>query len=332
MSETPPTVYLLDGDDEFAQAELIAGLASKLGDPTSAEMNTTRLDGASTSIEQIESAAFAMPFLAPRRMVIVSRPAARLNTKPLRERFLKLLGNLPPTTALVLLEPGSLTKERDRREGKTHWLEQWAVDAAPRAFYRHCPLPTGEAMARWILARAKTLGGAFTPQAAAVMAGLVGDDPRLADQEVHKLLAYVNFTRPVEPDDVQALTPLSAGVGDFALLNALRAHDQRQAQSLLHRMLDEEDPIPLFHTIVTQFRDLLLAREITEARGTVEDVARQLRMHKYRAGLAVEHARRYSLPQLEAIYHRLLDLDTAIKTGQMAGDLALELLVVELTN
>ena len=131
MSETPPTVYLLDGDDEFAQAELIAGLASKLGDPTSAEMNTTRLDGASTSIEQIELAAFAMPFLAPRRLVIVSRPAARLNTKPLRERFLKLLGNLPPTTALVLVEPGPLTKERDRREGKTHWLEQWAVDAAP---------------------------------------------------------------------------------------------------------------------------------------------------------------------------------------------------------
>ena len=34
---------------------------------------------------------------------------------------------------------------------------------------------------------------------------------------------------------------------------------------------------------------------------------------------------------LEMIYHRLLDLDVAIKTSQMDADLALELLVVELT-
>ena len=140
------------------------------------------------------------------------------------------------------------------------------------------------------------------------------------------------YARPVEPDDVQALTPLSAGVADFALLNALRAHDQRQAQCLLQRMLAEEDAIPIFQSIVSQFRDLLLTREILDGRGTVEDVVRLLKLHHYRASLAVEHARRYTLPQLEAIYHRLLDVDTAIKTGQMPGDLALELLVVELTQ
>jgi DNA polymerase-3 subunit delta len=332
VSETPPSVYLLDGDDEYAIAEIISGLAGRLGDPTTAEMNTTRLDGSSVTIEQVEAATFAMPFLAPRRLVILTRPVARLTTKPLRDRFIKLLNDIPPTTALVLVEPGPLTKDKERRDGKVHWLVQWVHGTAPRAFYRHCALPTGAAMAAWVQGRAKALGGTFTPQAAATLAGLVGDDPRLASQEINKLLAYVNYARPVEADDVEALTPLSAGVADFALLNALRKHDRRQAQSLLQRMLAEQDPIPLFHSIVSQFRDILLAREIVEARGTVEDVTRQLKLHSYRAGLAVEHARRYTLPQLETIYHRLLDLDAAIKTGQMAGDLALEMLVVELTG
>ena len=80
------------------------------------------------------------------------------------------------------------------------------------------------------------------------------------------------------------------------------------------------------------YDDPELAREIIDGRGTVDDVVRQLSMHKYRASLAVEHARRYTLPQLEEIYRRLLELDTAIKTGQMAGDLALEVLVIELTQ
>lgn len=332
MSETPPTIYLLDGEDEYAIAEIIAQLSSKLGDTTTAEMNTTRLDGSSATLEQFEAAARAMPFLAPRRLVILTHPAARLTTKPQRDRFLDLLNKLPASAAVVLVEPGSLTKERERKEGKTHWLVEWATGAGPRVFYRHCDLPNGDEMARWIQGRAKSLSGAFTTQAAVTLAGLVGEDPRLANQEIIKLLTYVNYARPVEPDDVEALTPLSAGVADFALLNALRTHDQRQAQSLLQRMLAEEDAIPIFQSIVSQFRDLLLTREVLDERGGVEDVVRRVKLHPYRARLAVEHARRYTLPVLEAIYHRLLEVDTAIKTGQMPGDLALEMLVVELTQ
>lgn len=330
MSETPPTIYLLEGDDEYAIAEIIAQLSSKLGDPVSAEMNTTRLDGNSASLDAFEAAARAMPFLAPRRLVILTHPVARLTTKPQRERFTGLLDKLPPTCAVVLVEPGALNK--DKKEKKTHWLVAWAQQAGARAFYRNCSLPTGEAMLRWIQTHAKSLGGAFTLPAAAELAGLVGEDPRLAHQEIVKLLTYVNFARPVEPDDVVTLTPLSAGVGDFALLNALRANDRRLAQSLLERMLAEEEPILILQSIVSQFRDVLLVREILDAHGTLEDVVGQLGLHKYRAQLASEHARRYSLPALEAIYHRLLEVDTAIKTGQMPGNLALEMLVIELTR
>ena len=330
MSETPPTIYLLDGEDEYAIAEIIAQLSSKLGDAATAEMNTTRLDGGSASVEQIEAAARAMPFLAPRRLIILTRPAARLTTKPQRDRFLDLMNKLPASAAVVLVEPGNLTKER--KDSKPHWLVEWATNAGPRVFYRHCTLPKGDEMARWIQARAKTLSGTFTTQAAATLAGLVGEDPRLANQEIIKLLTYVNFARPVEMDDVQALTPLSAGVADFALLNALRNHDQRQAQSLLARMLAEEDAIPIFQSIVSQFRDLLLTREVLDGRGGVDDVVRLLHLHPYRAKLAVEHARRFSMEALESIYRRLLAVDTAIKSGQMPGDLALETLVIELTG
>jgi DNA polymerase-3 subunit delta len=342
VSETPPTIYLLDGEDEYAFAEFTSKLASKLGDPITAEMNTTRLDGNSTSLEQFESAARSMPFLAPRRLVIFYRPTTRLNSSTLRERFIRLLNELPASAAVVLIEPRSLTSEKERRDGKVHWLERWAVEAGNRVYFRHCALPTGEAMVRWIQERAKATatqagqnnpaGSAFTPQAASTLADLVGDEPRLADQEIAKLLAYVNYARPVETEDVLSLTPLSARVGDFALVNALRAHDQRLAQSLLHRMLEEGDPILLFHSIVSQYRTLLLAREVKEEGGAANDVARLLKIKSYPAQLALENARRYTLPELEAIYHRLLDLDVGIKTGQVTPDLALEMLVIELTQ
>jgi DNA polymerase III delta subunit len=46
----------------------------------------------------------------------------------------------------------------------------------------------------------------------------------------------------------------------------------------------------------------------------------------------MESAPRFSMKFLELIYHRLLELDVAIKNGHMDTDLALELLVIELTG
>lgn len=40
-----PTIYLLHGDDEFGMAEFVQDMQEKMGDPTTAGMNTTRLEG-----------------------------------------------------------------------------------------------------------------------------------------------------------------------------------------------------------------------------------------------------------------------------------------------
>jgi DNA polymerase III delta subunit len=56
-----------------------------------------------------------------------------------------------------------------------------------------------------------------------------------------------------------------------------------------------------------------------------------LKIAYYPAKLALESAAHFTGKSLDMIYHRLLNLDEAIKTGQMDADLALELLVTELT-
>jgi DNA polymerase III delta subunit len=56
----------------------------------------------------------------------------------------------------------------------------------------------------------------------------------------------------------------------------------------------------------------------------------ELRQHPFVAGKLETQARRFSLPQLESVYRRLLDLDEAFKTSQITYDLALEMLVAEM--
>ncbi len=334
MAEEGPEVYILDGDDEFAIQESIDRLRTRLGDATIADMNTTQLDGRSVSLIQIKDALATVPFLASKRLVILTHPLERMKDKTAQDEFINFLTAEKPTAKLVLVENDFLTSEKERRDNKLHWLEKWAISPqqSRRVFMRHHPQPSGGLMFKWILDHVKSQGGQITNQAALALASQVGDDTRLAAQEITKLLTYVNFNRSVDVDDIEHLTPLTAKIGDFELVNAIRDRDQRKSQALLHRSMQDDDPLRILQSIVYQIRVLIMAREILDERQTVNDFPKSLKIGYYPAKLALESAPRFSMKFLETIYHRLLDTDEAIKTGKLEPELALDLLVIELTS
>jgi DNA polymerase-3 subunit delta len=101
---------------------------------------------------------------------------------------------------------------------------------------------------------------------------------------------------------------------------------------LLQRLMSEQDFPSLFGMIVRQFRLLLLAKEVIEGGGRKEEVTRVLGIHPYVAEKLTSQARHFSLPALEAVYRRLLEIDEMIKTGRMEGDVALDAFVAELNT
>ncbi len=187
-------------------------------------------------------------------------------------------------------------------------------------------------MSRWIQERTERLGGQITPQATELLASLVSEDPRLADQEIQKLLAYVNYLRPVEVEDVTTLTA-DANQGDiFRMVDSLAMGDACNALGMLRRLLEYQDHISIFGMIVRQFRLLILTRELLDSGRGREEAPRELGVASFLADKLILQAKRFDMHSLEAIYHRLLEVDEAMKTSQMPGDLALETLVASLTT
>ena len=78
MSEFPPVIYFLYGDDEYAISQFVKEMEGKLGDESIASMNISRLDGKNTSLDEVISIARAMPFLTRRRIVILDNPMINL--------------------------------------------------------------------------------------------------------------------------------------------------------------------------------------------------------------------------------------------------------------
>ena len=326
MSEAVPVVYLLHGDDDFGMAEFIHSMIEKMGDPSMAEMNTTRFDQGSFNLNSLQAAVSAVPFLAARRLVIVEDVSHQLTKKADKEKFTALLENLPPTTALVLTESRLLETKKD-------WLLKWANQAGEMAYQRNFSVPKGTRMIDWIRKYAADQGGEISHQAAALLAESVQEVPRMAVMEVDKLLAFVNYARPVDVDDVEIAAAFVGGQGDyFTFMDAIAARNGRKAMDMLQKLLEEQDAIPLFFSLVGHFRLVLQAREIYENGGQEDTLAKQLSIHPFRAKKILLQARTLSQADLEQMYLRMQQIDLEIKTGKIDGGLALESLVLELTG
>jgi len=326
-----PVIYILHGDDEFAIAEFLTAMEKMMGDPSTAGLNITYLEGKSFSMETLVAVTHTMPFLAARRLVALSDPLGEMKSPTIRDQFISILENIPPTTALVITIHHLLVSARDKQRNHQHWLLKWAASQGGRVFVREFNLPHGPQMARWIQNKARELGGEMDYQAAEMLALYVLEDPRMAVQEIGKLLAYVNYGRPVDPDDVERLTPYAGEGNVFDMVDALGNRNGPLALRMLHRLLEEDEPLRLFGMIVRQFRLLLLTRELLDSGHREAEIAQQLKSHPFVVRKVIGQVRHFSIETLEDIYHKLLEVDEAIKTGQIAAEVALDTLVTALT-
>jgi DNA polymerase III subunit delta len=137
---------------------------------------------------------------------------------------------------------------------------------------------------------------------------------------------------PSPRGDVALLTPYVSEANVFEMVDALGKRDGATATRLLHRLLDDDDPFSLFGMMVRQFRLLLQAREYLDGGGAPKQTGKALGVHPFVGEKVAAQARFFSLPQLEQIYHNLLDTDVGIKTGKVEAQLALDLLIAGIAS
>src|ERR671919_2147756 len=115
-----PNIYFLFGNDEFAITRKLKEFEADFPDPTSADMNTARLDARSMSEDDLNNAVNAIPFLAKRRLVLLTNPSTKYNNPSARKTFYEFLEKTPETARLVLYE------SIEPRDAEKHWLVKWA--------------------------------------------------------------------------------------------------------------------------------------------------------------------------------------------------------------
>lgn len=328
-------IRVLYGGDTYSRTRAFERLRAEMADEGA---DIVRFD-ASVAISELLSAAQTLPFLAPRRLVVVdglltrAQPPRRTRGGGRRSAGGKRSGDgapfwaaladaardIPPTTELVLLD--------ELVDADNPLLRALAPEAEVREFrpLAHRDLPG------WIIANGREAGLRIPQDAARLLADLCGSNLWAASAEIEKLRLYAG-ERAVTVDDVRALAASIREESVFAMVDAVVEGRPGEALRRLNELRDEGHAAPYIITMIArQYRLLILARELAAGGVASPDIGRRLGVtNEFALRKTVQQASRANMPSLEAAMRRLLEADLALKRGEIGEALAVELLVADL--
>ncbi len=326
-------LYILLGQDDFSLRQSLEEIKAGICDQALLEANTVTLDGQKTTVDQLRTACEAAPFLAEKRLVIVSgllehfesrsKSSHQKKTRDDQQNEHKLLAacvsELPSSTVLVFIDSNI--------KNNNPLFRKLSSKAEVRSF----PLLRGANLRQWVQRHVAKAGGKISRQAVDLIAEFVGSDLWIMANEINKLVLFTAGRR-IEEEDVKAVVSHSQQATVFTMIDAILNFRAGVAEQALQQLLQRgAHPAYFLVMLSRQVRILVRARELrSQGRPEVEIRNRLGLTSEFALRKTLEQADRYSFGRLKDIYHKLLETDLAIKTGKYDGELALNLLIAEL--
>ncbi len=323
-------LYILMGQDDFSIRQSLEEIKRDMGDQALLATNTTTLNGQQLTLDQLRNVCETVPFWGGGRLVIVNGLLARFEPKSKSGRQEKTrqdeykslascITSISDSTTLVLID--------GRVRSNNPLLRELSAKAQVKSF----PLLRNTGLRQWIQRRVKQEGGSISPEAVNLLAKLIGSNLWTIASEVNKLVLFA-FGRRIEEEDVRQLVGYAQEANVFAMVDAILEFRAGVAEQSLQRLLEGgAAPAYLLVMLSRQVRMIVQAKELRNQRKSETEIQDRLGLtSEFALRKVLEHAERYPMRQIMAVYHKLLETDLSIKTGRYGGELALNILIADL--
>jgi DNA polymerase-3 subunit delta len=313
-------IYVLHGDEHFLKRRVVAALRTLALGTEDDGFGLSNRDGDKASWAEIHDELETLPFLSPRRLVLidradpfVTRERSRLEkyfAEPSKTGVLVLdVQSWPATTKLAKLLPEAATivcKAPDSRK-----LPEWCVE--------------------WCAAQH---GKPMSVPAARLLVDLVGSDMGLLDQEMAKLAIYAGSNSRIDTPDVDQLVGQSRSENTWKIFDLIGAGQIGGALTLLDRLLDQgEEPLRLLGAFSMQLRRLAQAARLHSQGESLADALERAGIPPFGRRNAEQQIRHLGRRRLDLIYDWLLETDLGLKgSSQLPPRTLLERVVVQLAR
>jgi len=304
-------IQTLTGANTFLlKRELDAAVAAFLVEH--GDLALERIDGQEAELAKIQEAITSLPFLSNKKMVVLRAPSAN---KGFAEKVGQLLGDVPETTEVIIVEP-----KVDKRSSYYKFLKS-------KTTYQEFNELDQYALANWLVSTAKGQAGSISSKDANYLVERVGANQQALGNELEKLLLYAPTITRQTIDDLTEAAPQST---IFQLLEAVFAGNLQRAFELYgeQRAL-RVDPAQIIAMIAWQLHVLAIIK--TAGQKSADAIAQEAKISPYVIRKSQGIARRLTLVKLKALIADLLLLDMRMKREAIDADEALQTYLLKLT-
>ena len=304
-------VYLLFGDEPY----LVSNYKKKLreaiaGDDT---MNFNYFEGKNPDVREIISLADTMPFFADRRLILIDSSGF---FKSAPEELVNYLPNMPDTVCMIFCE--SEVDKRNKLYKKVKDL----------GYVAELKKQDAEQLMRWAAGILGKDGKKITKPVMEYFLERTGDDMENIRTELEKLICYTMGRDVITREDVEAVGTVHVTNRIFDMVSAIVAGNTRKALDLYEDLLTlKEPPMRILFLIARQFNQLLQVKELAAAGLGKGDIASKIKVPPFAAGKLITQAKAFTREQILSYVELCVESEEAVKTGQMADRMAVELLI-----
>lgn len=308
-------VYLFTGEEAYVMNSALNRLISITVDEDLKAVNLVKLSEEATG-EEIAACAETVPFMAQKRMVIVSNSAFLQKSSPQgEERLEEYLSDPEKNTVLVFVSPLADKRKRIYKALSKHTVVEF--DALSDA-----------ELSAWCIKELKGRGLEISAANAAFLCEYTDPSPAAMINEIDKLAAFCT-DKKVTKDSICAIVTPCSDYNMFKMTDALAAGEAKTALKMLSGLLcQNEDPFYILGAIIKQYRQLLRFKAMAGAPKNEIISSMGIRDFVFNKYSAV--CRKYSEKQLLQAVNLCAETDAGLKSGAKNPETALYELAAKL--
>lgn len=309
-------IYLFHGTDQLTIEKTLKewekAFLEKHPDTTNLSKHSNNID-ISNLITELKS----LPFLEDKRLVILNQfPDSQ--PKEIQEKLATELKNIPDTTILCITSFQKLPKTTN----PIH-KELIKLNKKDEANFIIKEINTSE---QSIIQKAQQIlqsyNKSLSPSQLKNILFSLQNNPIKFESEIHKLGLYSQALNPhqssITESEINQINSFSIETNVFQLMDHITLNQTKQAfQKISELTQNNEDLIKILFLIVRQFRILIQLNSLSRQKTPEAEIVKITKLHPYVVKKTLPQARKQNPEALFKTYNCLLQIDRAIKTGQL---------------
>jgi len=315
-------IYLFYGEEEYVKDQALAQVIKSFFPRGMQEFNLNMIDAANKDIKDILNACDTLPFMVPKKLVVVKDfPITAAKKQSIQvDKLIDYLTRIPSTTCLIFFNRGQI----DMR------VSMFAAIKKHGKIVEFSHLKPEDTQ-KWLSGAFRKNSKKMDVTSLQYMIHLVGNRIGDLNNEVLKLTSYTQDEDNIKSEDIDAVVVPNHEYSAFQLLDLIGRRDVGGSIALLNKLLVQgENPISLLAMTAKQLRTILLCCCLREEGLSDAQMSKKIAGHPFAVKKNIEQSRYFTTEKIKEGIKICLETDYGIKSGKIREKAAFELLLIRL--